>query len=166
MGIERELLLSGGMDILRRLMGFYNSLIIKNFQEGDRDETPASYANYNVYRRSAEGVSTFTDHSVSEEVMYRHGVPPSTVSLLNDNRQRLDTLTATSQPLQDVLSEVRIKFIEDYIDLNPYYCQLSGRPFAGERTISIITLAEEGLVNSLLDKELFDLFERNKVWYI
>jgi len=130
--IENSMLIKGGKELIESILSFIDTLVIKNEQEADINETDESFYHYEKYIKSISNITTFADHTFNISDLPENLSQYGSVEIL-DNELRNGNPIVVS-----FINQLRIDFIGSYIDLNPYYAMLSGKPLSTDQYINII----------------------------
>ena len=134
MNIEESLLIKGGKEISDRFLNFINSIVVKNQQEADSNESQISYNNYIKYVKCINGISSFNDHVFFEVT------DPLFPSILRNisNIERDKFVRDNNTDAVKYIKLLRKTFIENYFDSNPYYSTMSGLPKDSSEFLEVI----------------------------
>ena len=133
MNIEDSLLARGGQALSDTILSFLNTIIVKNTQEADVNETDTSYNYYVLYQKCLYGTSKFEDHPSYETD------PNFPTNLNGKTLQQLDLLlNANDATTVNYINTLRQVFINNYVDQNPYYTMLSGKTTDPTQSIYVV----------------------------
>lgn len=123
MSVEK-VLASTNVKQIRRILNFYDKLIVKNFVEANNLETDESEALYTSYKAATEKTDTFSDYTFLPSIQNIWFSEADIIALgtygLNDLYFKGDNRAVS------FLNRFRSERIAAYVELNPYY-----RPFVG-----------------------------------
>lgn len=133
MSIEDSMLMRGGKVLSDRILNFLNTIVVKNEQEADIGETSTSFNYYKTLEKCNYETSSFDDHTFKES---DQDFPSDLRGLTNTQR---DILVKEGKSVAvNYINILRKRFINNYIDKNPYYTALTGKPYNSSGSISIV----------------------------
>ena len=133
MVIEDSMLVRGGNELSDKILRFIDTIVVKNEQEIDINETSESYAHYIKYRRCLGGNTTFADHVFTSD-----DIPSDLVGYSVDGMTAL--LRSGNLSATNFIKLLRKDFIDNYVDMNPYCAMICGYPSSGSQSLMITNL--------------------------
>lgn len=163
MDIEKSLIMKGAKSVSDKILNFINTLVIKNSQDADLNETSETFEYYEKLRKCHQGLTVFSDH-----LDYMSDLP---IELRNKSPLALDAELKNGSPIAiETINVFRNRFINSYIDKNPYYAVLSGNPVDSSQEIMIINRDDSDLkffdiTDKLIEYDNYDLSNGNLTLY-
>lgn len=163
MNIEQLMILKGANEISDRILRFINTIVVKNTQEADLNETSDTFEKYEKLNKCINKTTKFDDHIFSNEDLPLELQDKSTVFLNNE-------LLNNNSVAIEFIQNLRDEYIDGYIDENPYYSVLTGNPSEASQIIHIIDRDDSDLkffdvTEKLIEYDNYDLTDGNLTLY-
>lgn len=144
-------------EYLLKLQLIVTNTEFKNRFEANKYETLQSHHDGDMYVRACEKTDIFESYDYERaeviSVMQQHGYSDSTI-----NKAMINPILIPIDVKNELLEIYRQRYIDNYVEQNPYYCRLSGVPFQGNDTIpadEVIRIPDEFYEMYYLSGEIY-----------
>ena len=142
MSVESVLLSEGGGILIKKILHFYSTVVVKNTVEAELTETVESLEHYQKYQAAYFKYDNF---SYYEDVLTRQRledslIPESLILIALYDVKEFNKYIGKNIRVTELLNSLRDFTINNYIDKNRYYATRSGNPVVGEQIINVNNL--------------------------
>ena len=154
MNIEK-ILLASGISSFDRIRSFLEKLYIKNEAEAKLTESLESLSTYEKYRNAFEKTDSFVDYTYSDTLLETYGFNIQERLIYIDPDMLDQLLYKKDNRCLSLLSFLRLKRINEYVEYNSYYRTFLGLPKSEKEYVQVFNNDKV----SPLDPEIIYLHE-------
>lgn len=141
-------LTAGERSYMNDLIAFMDSLIIKCDYDANIDETIDSKRAGEAYILAKNGEDSIFDYDIYPATLVKAGLSQYWRGLFAADKQQFYT-AIKDEPLEQLLSYLRQKRINEYVEENDYYCTLAGEPSSKSKPIMIDDIFSEPIYKTV-----------------